>query len=207
MARNDVYIYTEAPDPTAAVVTSKTSLVEVDFPDVLLGDTPLFNFYFTDGTNWASWAGQSGYTLTAALGDAIAGDNPPLAYTDTFTTATGGWSGRLPLATAALRNDMQNKRVSQARPVTQYWLHLRVTDSSGYPTTYALIRVNVRYRAVPDSGLTSDPLLVNGPLTFVSPAPTSPTDAAKHPSFAADSFYIYFTTADNTWARAAIGDW
>jgi hypothetical protein len=46
-----------------------------------------------------------------------------------------------------------------------------------------------------------------GSFGYVTPAPSSPTATASHPSFAFDSAYIYFTTAANTWLRALGSTW
>lgn len=43
-------------------------------------------------------------------------------------------------------------------------------------------------------------------VNFVA-APATAASAGTHPSMATDAFYVYFTTADNTWSRVAIGAW
>ena len=163
MARNDVYLYTEASDPANAVITSQTVTTAVDFPTLVLGDTPLFNFYFTDGTaSWPSWAGNASYAVKWALSDAIAGDETPMALQTSATPITGGWSVRLPLNAGGLISGLSAKRISQDYPVVQLWSHVRVTDPSGYVVSYAMIRTNVRLRAIPDTQATPDDPLPAG---------------------------------------------
>ena len=163
MARNDVYLYTNATDPADAVITSQTVTTAVDFPTLVLGDTPLFNFYFTDGTaSWPSWAGNASYAVKWALSDAIAGDESPMALQTSATPITGGWSVRLPLNAGGLISGLSAKRISQDYPVVQLWSHLRVTDPSGYVVSYAMIRTNVRLRAIPDTQATPDDPLPAG---------------------------------------------
>ena len=163
MARNDVYLYTEASDPANAVITSQTVTTAVDFPTLVLGDTPLFNFYFTDGTaSWPSWAGNASYAVKWALSDAIAGDETPMALQTSATPITGGWSLRLPLNAGGLISGLSAKRISQDYPVVQLWSHVRVTDPTGYVVSYAMIRTNVRLRAIPDTQATPDDPLPAG---------------------------------------------
>ena len=162
MSRSDVYLYIDANDPADAVIASKTSTTAATFPTLVLGDTPTFNFYFTDGTNFASWAGDAGYSVTWALSDAIAGDQAPLALQTSATPITGGWSMVLPINTGALVNDLQSRRVSQAWPVVQLWSHIRITDDAGGLVSYAMIRTNVRLRAIGDTQTTPDDPLPAG---------------------------------------------
>ena len=163
MARNDVYLYTNATSPANAVITSQTTTTAATFPDLVLGDSPLFNFYFTDGTGtWPDFAGNASYSVEWAIGESIAGDEPPLALQTQATPITGGWSVRLPLATGALINQLNSVRVGQEFPVARLWQHIRVKDSNGYPVSYALIRTNLRLRAVPDSQVTPDDPLPSG---------------------------------------------
>lgn len=163
MAREDIYLNINASDPADAVVTAQQTLTSTDFPTLVLGDTPLFNFHFTDGTaNWPSFAGDNTYSVTWALSDSIANDEPPYALQTASTSITGGWSIRLPVNTGMLINACASKRVSQAWPVVQLWQHVRVTDPSGYLVSYALIRTNVRLRAISDTQVTPDDPLPYG---------------------------------------------
>jgi hypothetical protein len=163
MARNDVYLYTNATSPADAVVTAQQDTTAATAPDLVLGDAPLFNFRFTDGTgSWPSWAGDSSYTVTWALSQSVAGDEPPLALQTQATAITGGWSIRLPVNTGALANALGAKYVPQDFPVVRLWQHIRVTDSDGYPVTYALIRTNVRLRAISDTQQTPNSPLPSG---------------------------------------------
>ena len=60
MARNDVYLNINALSPADAVVTGQQDMTAATVPELVLGDTPTFNFYFTDNTNvWPSWAGNA----------------------------------------------------------------------------------------------------------------------------------------------------
>ena len=154
MARSDVYLNINATDPADAVVASQTSLTSSTFPTLVLGDTPLFNFYFTDGTVTPPiWAGNASYSVTWALSDSIANDWPPYALQTASSALTGGWSIRLPVNTGTLINALASHNVSQAWPVVPLWQHIRVTDPSGYVVSYALIRTNVRLRAINDTQL------------------------------------------------------
>lgn len=160
MAANDIYLYTNATSVANAVVTSQTVTTAASFPDLVLGDSPTYNFYFTDGTaSWPSFAGNAQYSVEWALGTTSADDSAVLAYQTTATAITGGWSLRLPLNTGAVLNQLNNARVSQEYPVVRVWQQIRVTDPSGYKTTYATIRTNLRLRTAP-----TDQLLPNDPL-------------------------------------------
>ena len=157
MARNDVYLYINASDPADAVVTAQQTLTSATFPTLVLGDTPAFNFYFTDGTaSWPSFAGSGSYSVAWALSDSIANRTPPYALQTESVAITGGWTIRLPLNATALINACAAKRVGQAWPVVQLWSHIRVTDPSGYLVSYALIRTNVRLRALADIATDAD---------------------------------------------------
>lgn len=157
MARNDVYLNINAASPADAVVTAQQDMTARDFPELVLGDAPLFNFYFTDNTaSWPSWAGNASYSVAVALSDAVAQDITPLAYTTNVTAITGGWSVRLPVNTERLVGSLCGRRFSQEYPVLPLWLQIRVADSSGNPVTYAAVRTNVRMRAISDSQPVSD---------------------------------------------------
>lgn len=160
MARNDVYLYTNATSVANAVITSQTVTTAADFPDLVLGDTPTFNFYFTNGTaSWPSFAGNAQYSVEWALGTTSADDSAVLAYQTQATAITGGWSIILPLNTGMILNMLNNARVSQEYPVVRVWQQIRVTDQDGYKTTYATIRTNLRLRTVPSGDvLPNDPL-------------------------------------------------
>jgi len=163
MARNDVYLYTNATSPADAVVTAQQNTTTTDFPDLVVGDAPSFNFYFTDGTpSWPAFAGSGAYTVQWSIGDTVAGDEPPLAFQTQATPITGGWTIRLPLSTGPLINRLRATRVSQEFPVVRLWQQLRVLDADGNPVTYALIRTNVRLRSTPDTAPTSDDPLPAG---------------------------------------------
>jgi hypothetical protein len=154
MARTDVFLNINANDPAEAVVLAQQTLTAADFPTLVLGDTPLFSFYFTDGTAvWPTFAGDPSYSITWALSDSIANDQPAYALQTASTPLTGGWAIRLPVNTGTLINACASKRVGQAWPVVQLWSHLRVTDPGGFLVSYALIRTNVRLRAIGDTQL------------------------------------------------------
>jgi len=163
MARNDVYLYTNATSVANAVITSQTVTTAADFPDLVLGDSPTFNFYFTDGTaSWPSFAGNAQYSVEWTLGTAGSDDSVILAHQTQATAITGGWSMVLPLNTGAILAQLNSARVSQAYPVVQLWQQIRVTDPTGYKTTYANIRTNLRLRTAPAGTLTPDDPLPSG---------------------------------------------
>lgn len=177
MARTDVFLSINASSPAAAVVTSQTDLTVASFPELVLGDAPLFSFYFTDGTaSWPSWAGNGNYSLEWALSD-LEAQPTPWAYTAAATTITGGWSVRLPLGAGRLVNELNARRISQDNPVVYLWQHIRVVDSSGYAVSYAVIKTRVRYRAVAGSSESSDT-----PTTTFTPAQLSSFNASANAS-------------------------
>lgn len=152
MARNDVYLNINALSPADAVVTGQQDMTAATVPELVLGDTPTFNFYFTDNTNvWPSWAGNAAYTVTWALSDAVSGDFSPAATTGNATPITGGWSIVLPLNAYDLVGLLNTKRVSQPYPVTNLWQQIRVADPSGNEITRAMFWTPIRYRAISDT--------------------------------------------------------
>jgi hypothetical protein len=152
MARNDIYLNINALSPADAVVTAQQDMTAATIPELVLGDTPTFNFYFTDNTNtWPSWAGNAYYTLTWALSDAVAGDFAPAATTANATPITGGWSVILPLNSFDLIGLLNTKRIGQSYPVQNLWQQLRVQDPSGNEITRAMIWTPIRYRAISDT--------------------------------------------------------
>jgi hypothetical protein len=152
MARNDVFLNINALSPADAVVTGQQDMTAATVPELVLGDTPTFNFYFTDNTNvWPSWAGNAAYTVTWALSDAVSGDFSPAATTGNATPITGGWSVVLPLNAYDLVGLLNTKRVSQPYPVTNLWQQIRVADPSGNEITRAMFWTPVRYRAISDT--------------------------------------------------------
>ena len=152
MARNDVYLNINALSPADAVVTGQQDMTAATVPELVLGDTPTFNFYFTDNTNvWPSWAGNAAYTVTWALSDAVSGDFSPAATTGNATPITGGWSVVLPLNAYDLVGLLNTKRVSQPYPVTNLWQQIRVADPSGNEVTRAMFWTPIRYRAISDT--------------------------------------------------------
>ena len=152
MARNDVYLNINALSPADAVVTGQQDMTAATVPELVLGDTPTFNFLFTDNTNvWPSWAGNAAYTVTWALSDAVSGDFSPAATTGNATPITGGWSIVLPLNAYDLVGLLNTKRVSQPYPVTNLWQQIRVADPSGNEITRAMFWTPVRYRAISDT--------------------------------------------------------
>jgi len=152
MARNDVFLNINALSPADAVVTAQQDMTAATVPELVLGDTPTFNFYFTDNTNvWPSWAGNAAYTVTWALSDAVSGDFSPAATTGNATPITGGWSVVLPLNAYDLVGLLNTKRVSQPYPVTNLWQQIRVADPSGNEVTRAMFWTPIRYRAISDT--------------------------------------------------------
>ena len=179
MARNDVYININALSPADAVVTGQQDMTAATVPELVLGDTPTFNFYFTDNTNvWPSWAGNASYSLTWALSDAVAGDFSPAATTGNATPITGGWSVVLPLNSYDLVGLLNTKRVGQAYPVTNLWQQLRVTDPSGNEITRAMFWTPVRYRAISDTQNTESASPTGGRFVTVNNVNTLTTPTA-----------------------------
>ena len=160
MARTDIYLNINATSPANAVVASQTSMVAADVPELVLGDAPTFNFYFTDGTNvFPTWAGNAAYSFQWALGLATGWDENPLALQTDASALTGGWQSVLPLNAGALVEFSRNARISQEYPVLRLWQHVRVVDPTGYAVSYAQIRTNVRLRSYPTTvGAIDDPL-------------------------------------------------
>ena len=180
MARNDVYLNINSLSPADAVVTGQQDMTAATIPELVLGDTPTFNFYFTDNTNvWPSWAGNAAYTLTWALSDAVAGDFAPAATTGNATPITGGWSVVLPLNSYDLVGLLNTKRVGQPYPVQNLWQQLRVTDPSGNEITRAMVWTPVRYRAISDTQNTESASPTGGRFVTVNNVNelTTPTDA------------------------------
>jgi len=179
MARNDVYLNINALSPADAVVTGQQDMTAATVPELVLGDTPTFNFYFTDNTNvWPSWAGNTSYSLTWALSDAVAGDFSPAATTGNATPITGGWSVILPLNSYDLVGLLNTKRVGQPYPVTNLWQQLRVTDPSGNEITRAMFWTPVRYRAISDTQNTESASPTGGRFVTVNNVNTLTTPTA-----------------------------
>jgi hypothetical protein len=179
MARNDVYLNINALSPADAVVTGQQDMTAATVPELVLGDTPTFNFYFTDNTNvWPSWAGNASYTLTWALSDAVAGDFAPAATTGNATPITGGWSVILPLNSYDLVGLLNTKRVGQPYPVQNLWQQLRVTDPSGNEITRAMFWTPVRYRAISDTQNTESASPTGGRFVTVNNVNTLTTPTA-----------------------------
>lgn len=152
MARNDIFVNINAISPADAFVTGQQDMTAADAPELILGDTPTFNFYFTDNTNtWPSWAGNAAYTVTWALSDAVSGDFAPAATTGNATPITGGWSIDLPLNAYDLVGLLNSKRISQTYPVTYLWQQIRVTAPTGKEVTRAMVYTPIRYRAISDT--------------------------------------------------------
>lgn len=153
--RNNVYCHINATSPASAVVTGQQDMTAATFPELVLGDAPLFNFFFTDNTaSWPSWAGNAQYTFKWALGDAVAQDQTPLAITTEATPITGGWQVRLPLNTDRLMG--LGAHFGQEYPVKRVWQQLQVLDPDGNPVTYLEVRTNLRMRVIPSSQQVSD---------------------------------------------------
>jgi len=179
MARNDVYLNINALSPADAVVTGQQDMTAATVPELVLGDTPTFNFYFTDNTNvWPSWAGNASYTMTWALSDAVAGDFAPAATTGNATPITGGWSVILPLNSYDLVGLLNTKRVGQPYPVQNLWQQLRVTDPSGNEVTRAMFWTPVRYRAISDTQNTESASPTGGRFVTVNNVNTLTTPTA-----------------------------
>jgi hypothetical protein len=179
MARNDVYLNINALSPADAVVTGQQDMTAATVPELVLGDTPTFNFYFTDNTNvWPSWAGNAAYTVTWALSDAVSGDFSPAATTGNATPITGGWSLILPLNSYDLVGLLNTKRVGQPYPVQNLWQQLRVTDPSGNEVTRAMFWTPVRYRAISDTQNTESASPTGGRFVTVNNVNTLTTPTA-----------------------------
>lgn len=162
----NLIIYTGATDKTQAAVTAVADVTPVTtLEQLILGDTAPLTVKFTNGTSYETWSGQSGYTLTAGLGTQDTGGQAAYTSTSTFSTITNGWSGNLSLATTNLINALAlqvGSAVDWTRFPTQarvpfprfilgyFYLQLKVTtDATGYPVTYAMLRVPVLNRVVP----------------------------------------------------------
>jgi len=159
----NLVIYTEAQDKTASAVvnmTDTTPLTELE--QLVLGDTPLISVTFTDGSAAPAWAGQSGYTMSLALGTPDGDGRLDYTQIQAETAITGGWEGNLPLDTPALvtaLNLLVNQGATILRPPTQRYtyqaprfawfvLQIAVRGPDGYLTTYASLRVCVLNRVI-----------------------------------------------------------
>lgn len=159
----NLVIYTEAQDKTASAVvgmTDTTPLTELE--QLVLGDTPLISVTFTDGSAAPAWAGQSGYTMSLALGTPDGDGRLDYTQIQAETAITGGWEGNLPLDTPALvtaLNLLVNQGATILRPPTQRYtyqaprfawfvLQIAVRAPDGYLTTYASLRVCVLNRVI-----------------------------------------------------------
>jgi hypothetical protein len=179
MARNDIYLNINSLSVADAVVTGQQDMTAATIPELVLGDTPTFNFYFTDNTNvWPSWAGNASYSLTWALSDAVSGDFTPAATTGNATPITGGWSVVLPLNSYDLVGLLNSKRVGQPYPVQNLWQQLRVTDPSGNEVTRAMFWTPVRYRAISDTQNTESASPTGGRFVTVNNVNTLTTPTA-----------------------------
>ncbi len=170
MAANDIFIYTNATSVANAVITSNTVTTAASFPDLVLGDSPTYNFRFTDGSAAPSWAGNAQYSIEWALGTSGSDDSVVLAYQTQATAITGGWTMVLPLNTGAILSQLNSARASQEYPVVRLWQQVRVTDPSGYKTTYATIRTNLRLRTVPNAQPVPDDPLPSGYTSVIADA-------------------------------------
>ncbi len=178
----DLCIYTAAPDKSLAAVTSTTDLTRVvNLEQLVLGDTPLLNITFTDGSAAPSWAGASGYSLAVALGTLDVNGQSDATTATEFDSITGGWSGRIPLTTQFLIDQVAlavgsavdwsrfpyASRIPGPRPFGGWFiLQIKVTDPDGNGITYAELRSFVRNRvlpAVPEASPFTVPLLRIGP--------------------------------------------
>ncbi len=171
----DLFIYTGATDKTQAAVVSATSTTPItNFPQMTLGDVPLLNVYFTNGTAYESWSGAVGYTLTVGIGTLDTGGQAAYTSSTAFSNITNGWSGRLNLNTLNLINALSlqvGSAVDWTRFPTQarvpyprfalgyFYLQIQVTDPSGYPVTYAELRIPILNRVLPDGAATTQTAL------------------------------------------------
>jgi hypothetical protein len=166
-----------ATDRTNSLVTSVTDTAQVSSVQTLiLGNSEPLDIKFTDSSLATpaspAWAGAAGYTLAVGLGSLDS--NALLCHTSTtsFTTQSGGWTGRLSLATEDLKeavnlassvpgfaNIATDPRARNTRPTAVWmWLEVQVIDSAGQPISYAIIRVPVLNRTLPESASTvADP--------------------------------------------------
>ena len=156
-------IYTEAQDKTASAVVSMTDTTPLtELEQLVLGDTPLISVTFTDGSAAPAWAGQSGYTMSLALGTPDGDGRLDYTQIQAETAITGGWEGNLPLDTPNLvtaLNLLVNQGATILRPPTQRYtyqaprfawfvLQIAVRAPDGYLTTYASLRVCVLNRVI-----------------------------------------------------------
>ncbi len=139
-------------DKTAAAVASVTdSTVLEDVGNLLLGDSEPLIVKFTSGSSAPSFAGDATYSLTVAIGVVTSDGSRDYVSTTSFSTVSGGWSGRLSLTTTDLISAVNvlggNSRNCQM-PGAWLTLQIRVTNPSGNIVTYALLRVFIAWPVV-----------------------------------------------------------
>lgn len=170
-------INANALDKGSAAVTSQTDLTPVEnIEDLVLGDdTPLDITFTGTGGVVPSWAGDATYTLSVGLGTLDANGGADYSGTTSFTIQTAGWTGTLPLTTQQLIDALALQvgsavdwtrfpttlRTPYPRPYGGYFaLQIRVIAPNGYPVTYAMLRVFLRSRVIPQSQVTQPTLEV-----------------------------------------------
>lgn len=152
----DLFIDITAADKQQAAVVSVTDLTPIDsIPQLVLGDSEPYVIKFTSPAGVPAWAGDASYSLELALGELDG--NGLLDYTRqlSFDPISGGWSGRLNLATQALIDAIAlqtgasinwtrypiDARIPRARPMLGwFFLQVRVVDPAGNKVTYAELR-------------------------------------------------------------------
>ena len=168
----DLIIYTGATDKGSAAVISATDLTPVEsLEDLVLGDNTPLNITFTEDSSGTvpSWAGNASYTLSVGLGTLDANGGADYSGTTTFTPITAGWTGSLPLTTQQLIDALALQvgsavdwtrfpttlRTPYPRPYGGYFaLQVRVIAPAGTAITYAMLRVFLRSRVIPQSQIT-----------------------------------------------------
>jgi hypothetical protein len=155
----NLYILTESDgspiaDKTAAAVKSTTDATAVEsLGNVVLGDSEPLVVKFTTGTSAPAFAGANDYSLAVSLGRTTPNGSENYVETTTFSTVTGGWSGRLSLTGDELISAVEvaggTSRCGGA-PVRggEFTLQIRVTNPSAQVVTYAMLTVFVAWRVL-----------------------------------------------------------
>lgn len=65
----NLYVNVQATNIANALVRAPLELTPVSFPGLVIGDDREYNLYFVNGSGFAPWSGDSGYTPFLAIGD------------------------------------------------------------------------------------------------------------------------------------------
>lgn len=160
----EIIVNINAANLEQSAVASIADLTPVTtFPQLVLGDSEPLIIKFTDAGVAPAWAGDDGYTLVVALGSLDVNGLLTKTITQSFTPVTGGWTGRLNLATQQLIDAMVfsvGNSVNWSRyplgarfpgPVPTlgwFYLQIRVMDPAGNVETFAMLRMAVLNRVL-----------------------------------------------------------